>query len=177
MAQFPAIAPFQKGFRLLDGLAVNNLVDLLNSFAGQNGGSAYYDFYPNNVSAQGNVTAQQILSNYNGIGYTAGAGGTATQGTSRTTGVTLNKVSGAITTNNSSLGTAAHADFVVTDSVVNANDVVVVNIVPGGTGEPRADVVDVGAGSFTIRVTNDSTATADTSTDVINFAVIKVATT
>lgn len=107
------------------------------------------------------------------IGYEAGAGGTVTQATNRSTGVTLNKLTGQITMNGASLAAAAHADFVVTNSEVGANDVVIANIVPGGTGSPRVDVVDVAAGAFTLRVTNDHASTADTSADKINFAVLK----
>jgi hypothetical protein len=108
-----------------------------------------------------------------GIGYATGAGGAVTQGTNRATGVTLSKLSGQITTHNASLAAAAHADFVVTNTQVLATDTIVANITPGGTGSPRVDVVNVAAGSFTLRVTNDHASVADTSADVINFAVFR----
>lgn len=107
------------------------------------------------------------------IGYAPGAGGTVSQITSRATGVTLSKLTGQITTMTSSLAAAAHADFVVTNTLVAATDVVIANITSGGTGSPRVDVVAVAAGSFNLRVTNDHASTADTSADIINFAVIK----
>lgn len=107
------------------------------------------------------------------VGYAPGAGGAVTQITSRATGVTLSKITGQITTMTSSLAAAAHADFVVTNTLVAATDVIVANITSGGTGSPRVDVVAVAAGSFNLRVTNDHASTADTSADTINFAVIK----
>ena len=44
------------------------------------------------------VTGAVTSSGTAGVGYATGAGGTVTQATSRTTGVTLNKTTGAITT-------------------------------------------------------------------------------
>src|SRR3990167_7492745 len=50
-----------------------------------------------------------------GFGAKVGDGGAVTQATNRTTGVTLNKVSGAITTHTASLAAEGTADFVVTN--------------------------------------------------------------
>lgn len=108
-----------------------------------------------------------------GVGYMTGAGGAVTQITSRATGVTLNKICGKITTDSTSLAAGTHADFVVTNSAVAVTDVIVASVIPGGTGSPRVSVVSVAAGSFTLRVTNDHASTADTSADIINFAVLK----
>lgn len=113
-----------------------------------------------------------------GIGYKTGVsvGGTVTQLTNRTTGVTLNKLSGAITTNNASLAAEATADFVVTNSTVAIGDVVVVSVRSGSNGGGTiVSVAAVAAGSFTIRVHNGNAAagTAETGAIIINFAVIK----
>jgi hypothetical protein len=113
-----------------------------------------------------------------GLGYKTGVsvGGTVTQQTNRTTGVTLNKLSGAITTNNASLAAEATADFVVTNSTVAIGDVVVVSIRSGSNGGGTiVSVAAVAAGSFTIRVHNGNVAggTAETGAIIINFAVIK----
>jgi hypothetical protein len=51
-----------------------------------------------------------------GIGYATGAGGAVTQATDRTTGVTLSKLTGQITTNNASLAAGAEAEFTVTNT-------------------------------------------------------------
>lgn len=143
------------------------LIDSTNKTLYQNTGTA---LSPTWTAMSGLATSTSPTA---GIGYATGAGGTVTQATNRSTGVTLSKVSGQITTNTASLAAAAFADFIVTNTTVAATDTIIVNIVPGGTGSPRAVVVNVGSGSFTIRVTNDHASTADTSADVINFNVIK----
>lgn len=107
-----------------------------------------------------------------GIGYTTGSGGTATQLTSRTTGVTLNKVNGAIAMF-SAAGSATAATFTVTNSVVAATDVILCNQ-KSGTNLYNFIVTAVAAGSFNITFYT----TGGTSVDapVINFAVIKAVT-
>ena len=111
-----------------------------------------------------------------GIGYTTGSGGKVTQATNRTTGVTLNSLSGQITTNNASLAAEASANFTVTNSQVNLNDVVCAAIQSGTNGGNTAvTVVTVADGSFVIKVSNNNAAagTAETGAIVINFVVIK----
>lgn len=108
----------------------------------------------------------------NALGYTTGGGGTVTQGTSRTTGVTLNKPSGAITLF-SAAGSTTAATFTVTNSTVAATDVIILNQ-KSGTDLYDLMVTAVAAGSFniTFRTTGGTT----TETPVFNFAVIKGAT-
>jgi hypothetical protein len=103
-----------------------------------------------------------------GVGYATGAGGTVTQGTSRTTGVTLNKRCGAITMF-SAAGSATAATFTVTNSTVGVNDVIILNQA-SGTNLYDLLVTAVAAGSFNITFLT----TGGTATDapVINFAVI-----
>jgi len=123
-------------------------------------------------------SAKSILSSgpTSGIGYATGAGGAVTQATNRTTGVTLNKVSGTITTNNASLAAEAAAEFTVTNSTVAIGDTVVLSI-QSGTNGGNTDVFvsTVAAGSFKIKVANNNAAagTAETGAILINFAVIK----
>jgi hypothetical protein len=104
-----------------------------------------------------------------GIGYATGAGGAVTQGTSRTTGVTINKTSGAITLF-SAAGTTVATTFTVTNSTVAATDVIVLTQ-KSGTDLYDLLVTAVGAGSFniTFRTTGGTT----TEQPVFNFAVIK----
>lgn len=114
------------------------------------------------------------------FGYAAGkgAGGAVTQATNRTTGVTLNTVSGAITTNNASLAAEAAAVFTVTNSKVAIGDVVVLSIQSGSNGgNTEVTVNSVAAGSFVIQVANNNAAagTAETGAIIINFVVIKSA--
>ncbi len=115
-----------------------------------------------------------------GIGYATGAGGTVTQATSRTTGVTLNKICGQITLVAGTISGHEADEFVFTNSAIEAGDVVVVNIKSGlaaGTAKYyRIGVTAVGAGSCTISVGNIDNGTipsTGTDTPVLNFAVIK----
>jgi len=101
-------------------------------------------------------------------------GGTVTQATNKTTGVTINTHSGQITMNNASLAAAAEVTFTVTNSAVTATSVIIVNIASAATTNDDY-VVGVGAvaaGSFAIYLGNVS-AGALTDALVLNFVVIK----
>jgi hypothetical protein len=115
------------------------------------------------------VTGAVTSSGTAGVGYATGAGGTVTQGSSRTTGVTINKTSGAITLF-SAAGTTAATTFTVTNSTVAATDVIILSQ-KSGTDLYDLMVTAVGAGSFniTFRTTGGTT----TEQPVFNFAVIK----
>lgn len=116
---------------------------------------------------------RQICSN--GMGYSPGGGngGTVTQATSKSTGVTLNRLSGQITLNNASLASGAKVSFVVTNSLVGVGDTPTVAVQSGGTANAyRADVTAVAAGSFTITVEN-LTGGSLGEAPVIGFNVIK----
>ena len=117
------------------------------------------------LAATGAVTSSGTA----GVGYATGAGGTVTQATSRTTGVTLDKTTGAITMF-SAAGTTTAATFTVTNSTVAATDVIILNQ-KSGTDLYDLMVTAVAAGSFnlTFRTTGGTT----TETPVFNFAVIK----
>ena len=104
-----------------------------------------------NVVATGYVKS----SGTTGVGYATGAGGAVSQLTNRTTGVTLAKVCGVITTSPASLGAGATATFAVTNSLVSATDVIATAISGGSNGgNTIAYVNNVGAGSFVIAVSN-----------------------
>lgn len=110
------------------------------------------------------------------FGYTTGAGSTVTQTTNRATGVTINAICGAITTDTTSLTAEASAIFVVTNSFVEIGDVVVLSMRSGSVALNTTPVVSaVAAGSFSITIVNNNVAagTAETGAIVINFAVIK----
>ena len=108
-----------------------------------------------------------------GIGYATGAGGAVTQITSSSTGVTLNTVCGQITTVALTTAAAAEERFTVTNSTVDANDVVAVSTTYNGAGTPILGVQKVAAGAFDITVTNVHAANAFDAVMVINFVVIK----
>jgi hypothetical protein len=110
-----------------------------------------------------------------GLGLKAGvgAGSTVKQGTSRTTAVSINALSGAITMFTAA-GSTTCAIFTVNNSKVEANDVIFLSV-KSSTNEYRAHATAVANGSFDISFAS----TTGTSSDapVINFVVIKGATT
>lgn len=121
-----------------------------------------------------------ITSSGGAIGYAAGAGGVVTQATNRSTGVTIDELSGTITTNTTSLAAETAATFIVTNSTVAIGDVPVVAIQSGSNGGNTSVFVStVAAGSFSIRVANNNAAggTAETGAILINFAIIRAVTT
>lgn len=119
------------------------------------------------------VTGAIKSSGTAGLGYVSTAGGTITQATSKTTGVTINKICGQITMNGAALAAAAEVSFVVTNNTVISTDVVIVNIQSVGTaGAYFVTVGAVGNGSFSITVGNVSAGSLSQAI-VLNFAVIK----
>jgi hypothetical protein len=126
---------------------------------------------PNSVAATGAIASSAATG---GVGYATGAGGAVAQATSKSTGVTLNKASGQITTHNASLAAAAVVAFTVTNSAVAATDTINLNLASGNAtaGTYRYWVEGLAAGSFKIVVENRSGgALAEALT--FNFAVLK----
>lgn len=122
----------------------------------------------------------QTLRATQSLGYGTGAGGTVTQGTSRTTGVTLNTITGEIVLFAGSIAGHEADEFTLTNSTIAANDVVVACIKNGAAAATRkyyqTHVVAVAAGSCVISVGNIDNATipsTGTESPVIQFAVIK----
>ncbi len=110
-----------------------------------------------------------------GVGYATGAGGTATQATSKSTIVTLNAAVGQITMNAASLAAGAIVSFMLNDSSIAAGDLLVLNHVSGGTPGAYSLNAQCGAGAATINVRN-ATGGALAEAIVIAFAVVKGAT-
>ncbi len=134
--------------------------------------STYATLNSTGLAVTGSISATTtILSSgaTSGIGYTTGAGGTVTQATNRTTGVTINKVNGAITLV-SAAGTATWQTFTVTNSVVAATDKIVVNQ-KSGTDLNMIHVTNVAAGSF--KISFATTGGTTTEQPIFSFAVIK----
>jgi hypothetical protein len=108
------------------------------------------------------------------IGYVAGTGGAVTQITSSSTGVTLNKLCGQIST--VSLTTAAGAEevFTVTNSKVAATDVIPICIgTYAGAGIPIVATKNVRDGQFDVVITNLHASAALNALLLLNFAVVK----
>jgi len=123
-----------------------------------------------NITPKG--TGQTLSSGK--MGYPTGTGGTVTQATSRTTGVTLNKITGEIVL--FAVGIAGHDadEFVLTNSTIEANDVVMLCIKNGGSlaaGTRKyyvTQVNTVSAGACTISVGN-----IDNGAPTLQFVVLK----
>jgi polygalacturonase len=115
------------------------------------------------------------LSGTGGLGYATGAGGTATQSPNKTSGVTLNKVCGAVTMANSALASAAIVSFTLTNSTIAATDVIALNHASGGTAGAYTVNAQAGAGSAVVTVRNN-TAGSLSEAIVLRFAVIKAVT-
>jgi hypothetical protein len=110
-----------------------------------------------------------------GIGYATGAGGTQTQATNKTTGVTLNTVTGQITLAAGALAAATSNTFVLTNSAVGNADVMIINHVSGGTIGAYTFNAACNAGTANITIRN-ATAGSLNEQPVIRFAVIRGAT-
>lgn len=107
------------------------------------------------------------------LGYSLVAQGTATQATSKSTGVTINKSSGQITMNNAALAASTNVSFVLTNSLLSVNDVVLLNVASGAAtpGTYNVFVGTVSAGSVTIVLRNISAGSLSEAV-VINYCVI-----
>ena len=117
------------------------------------------------------VGSDRILSGGE-LGYTAAAQGTVTQATSKSTAVTLNSSAGQITMNNASLGATTNVTFTLNNSLISANDIVILNVAAGATaGAYNCWVSGLSAGAVTITVRN-ITGGALSEAVVINFALI-----
>ena len=100
-------------------------------------------------------------------------GGVVTQATNKSTGVQLDRRCGQITMNNASLAATTSVAFVLTNSHIDSDDLVVVNIGSGATTNSYAVTVElVSEGSCRIQLRN-VTAGALAEAVVLNFGVIK----
>lgn len=107
------------------------------------------------------------------IGYSALAQTAVTQLTSKSTGVTVNTSAGQITMNAASLATVTNVTFTLTNSLLSAKDVIIVNVASANAtaGAYNAWVSSMLAGSATITVRNITTGSLSEAV-VINFAII-----
>jgi len=106
------------------------------------------------------------------IGYTAAAQGTVTQATSKSTGVTLNKSAGRITMSGVALNANTAATFTLTNSLISANDAIIVNVSGGGTAAAYTTYISsMAAGSADITLRNMTGGNLSEAV-VINFAII-----
>ena len=141
---------------------------------GINGGVISTTTTNQNLTLSPNGTGEIVATSPFGYGG-SGTGGTVTQATSRTTGVTLNKLSGQITLfASTALSGHASNEFTLTNSFIDATDVVHVCFASGLTSaQYGVTVTAVSAGSCKITVSNFSNSATPSDTPVLNFVVIK----
>jgi hypothetical protein len=116
-----------------------------------------------------------ILANGNSskIGYDTGAGGSVTQGAgAKTNAVTLNRPTGIIVTDNAALASATAVTFNLSNSVIEATDIVVVSHISGGTLGAYNFAVAPAAGNANIVIRN-ITAGSLSEALTLRFIVIK----
>ena len=100
-------------------------------------------------------------------------GGTVTQATNKSTGVTLNTESGQITMNNAQLNAGVEVTFTVTNSKIAATDVVVACHGSAGTaGSYLVNANTMASGSFKVTVANVAAGSLSEAI-VINFVALK----
>jgi hypothetical protein len=107
-----------------------------------------------------------------GLGYNTGSGGTVTQGTSKSTGVTLNKLCGTITMNGAALNANTSVAFTLTNSTIANTDMVLVQHNSAGTLGSYDFCVTPGSGSASITVRNNSSSSRSEAI-VLRFFVLK----
>ena len=106
------------------------------------------------------------------IGYSTGAQGAVTQATDKSTGVTLNKSAGQITMNGAALAGNTAVTFTLTNSLISAKDVIILNVGSVGTaGAYTTYVSSLAAGSAVLTLRNLTSGSLSEAV-VINYAII-----
>ena len=97
-----------------------------------------------------------------------------TQGTSITTGVTVNALNGIITTVSSTLAANARTSFTVTNPNVLAGSKILVSVEydEAATGIPVVGVADIAAGSFKVVLSNGAGVAALNNVVKVHYAII-----
>ena len=107
------------------------------------------------------------------IGYNTGAGGSITQGAgAKTNSVTINRPTGIIVTDNAALAADTSVTFNLSNSVIEATDIVVVSHIAGGTLGSYNFAVAPAAGNANITIRN-ITAGSLSEALTLRFIVIK----
>ena len=166
-----------------------------NGYVGANGGAASSALGGANALQITNLSAAPIVLATNGIvklvvasggdvtvstaallGYGTGSGGTVTQATSKATAVTLNKPTGQININASSLAADTSTTFQLNNSLISGTDVLTMALLYGyGTAGAYVLSAQMGTGQAQISIRN-VTAGALAEQLYIQFAIIKGAT-
>jgi hypothetical protein len=144
-----------------------------NLVVGANGSNAGFRFINagNTTTTLGNL---YITGGSARLGYDTGAGGTVSQGagSGKATGVTLNRPTGQIVMNNASLAADTTVSFTLTNSVIAATDIIVLQHTSVGSSASYNLNAFPSAGSAVISVRN-VTAGSLGQAIVLSFAVIR----
>jgi hypothetical protein len=118
------------------------------------------------------TTGNQVITSTGKHGYATGSGGVVTQLTDKTTAVTLSKSTGQITLAGAALSASTTVSFTLTNTVIEAGDILIMNHISGGTAGSYLLNAQSAAGSASINVRNISLGSLSEAI-VIAFAVIK----
>ena len=120
------------------------------------------------------TSSSQLISGTGKQGYATGSGGTVTQGSGsgKATAVTLSKTNGSITMDGALLAANTTVSFTLTNTTIEAGDILVMNHLSGGTAGAYTLNAQCAAGSASINVRN-VTAGGLSEAIVIRFAVVK----
>jgi hypothetical protein len=137
------------------------------------------------ILTNGNIQITNSLTTTNGslhcignsttLGYSTGAGGTVTQLTNKTTGVTLSRPTGQITMAAGAIASATTVTFVLTNTLISATDIIVLQHTSVGTNGAYNLNAFPAAGSATISVRNTTTGSLNEQI-VLSFAIIEAVT-
>lgn len=128
------------------------------------------------TGSQGAAGADGVRTASTAFGYSTGAGGTVTQATSKSTAVTLNKLTGEITMNAAALAAATIVTFVYNNSALLAGDQLLCTHHATGTfGAYGINGRVTGAGAGSIAVRNNSAGSLSEAI-VIKASVIRAVT-
>ena len=117
------------------------------------------------------IGSQYVLASEQ-LGYTADAQGTVTQATDKGTAVTLNKSMGRITMNNAALAGNTAVTFTLNNSLISANDVIILNISGGATAAAYTTYVSsMTTGSAVVTLRNLTSGSLSEAV-ILNFSII-----
>ena len=119
------------------------------------------------------VSGNVLITSAAGLGYGAGAGGTVTQATSKSTGVTLNKPSGVITMNGAALAANTNVSFVLTNSLLAYGDIVLVNIFDNASLNSYQACAENSRGGSVYIMLRNASGVALSEPVALTFAIIK----
>lgn len=161
------------GDNVADTHTVNGALTITSTLA-VNGNATLGDAGGDSHTINGTLTGTGAILSSSAtapIGYTTGAGGTVTQATSKSTGVTLSKTTGQITLNGAALAADTTVSFTLTNTAISATDLLILNHVSGGTAGAYTLNAQAAAGTASINVRN-VTGGSLSEAIVIGFAVI-----